>query len=66
MWTLQAGTVPPSDGGIGCLLRLEVNPNFARAPDGGIVGAARLTVRASHPAMCESLVRSVTALFAGA
>lgn len=61
----QGGAPAPSDNGHGCLVRLEVNPNFARSPDGTPIGAARLTVRASHPAMSESLVRSVTALFGG-
>ena len=62
----KVGAPPPSSGGSGCLIRLEVNPNFARGPSGAAIGAARLTVRASHPAISESLVRSVAALFGGA
>ena len=56
---LKSGVVPPSTGAVICLLRLEVNPNF------GPAGAARLTVRASHQGLADTLVRAVAALFGG-
>lgn len=43
----------PTAGGVGCILRLEVNASLT---------AVRFTVRSSHPAISDSLMRGVAAL----
>ena len=63
----RAGRVPPqAPAATYCLLRLEVNPTFARTPADTPRAAARLTVRASHPSLADGIVRALTAQLGGA
>ena len=55
------GPAPPAAGGHYCLLRLEIIPNYAKAADGSLRAASRLTVRATHPAVAEGLAQAMTA-----
>lgn len=61
----KAGLVPPAAGSQYHLLRLEVIPNYAKAADGSPRAASRLTVRATHAALAESLVKSLGAQLGG-
>jgi len=59
------GVMPPAAGGHHCLLRLEIIPNYAKAPDGTPRAASRLTVRSTHQAVAETLVAALTAYLGG-
>ena len=57
----KGGAAPPAPGGQYALLRLEIIPDYATGPDGAKRAASRLTVRATHAALAESLNQSLTA-----
>lgn len=61
----KSGVTPPAPGGHYCLLRLEIVPNHATAADGSKRAASRLTVRATHAAIGEGIVQSLTAHMGG-
>ena len=59
------GIAPPAPGGHFCLMRLEIVPDHATAPDGTKRAASRLTVRATNPAIAEGLMIDLAALLGG-
>ena len=63
--SLKSAVLPPAPGSVYCLVRLEVNPNHSRTTAGTPRAAARLTVRGSDHALCESVVRALVAALGG-
>ena len=61
----KSGVMPPAPGGHYALLRLEIIPNYAKAPDGSPRAASRLTCRATHAGIAESIVAALTAHLGG-
>ena len=61
----KMGVAPPAPGGHFCLMRLEIVPDHATAPDGTKRAASRLTVRATNPAIAEGLMIDLAALLGG-
>ena len=61
----KGGVAPPSPGGHYCLLRLEIVPGHATAPDGTKRSASRLTVRSSSAPIGDGLMQALTAHIGG-
>ena len=56
--------LPPAAGSQYCLLRIEVNPNYAQGPTGPRA-AARVTVRGTHEGLADGILRVIVAQYGG-
>ena len=61
----QRTPMPPAPGGHHCLLRIEIIPNYAKAPDGAPRAASRITVRSTSPDVAELLVGALATHLGG-
>lgn len=53
--------MPPAPGSHHCLLRIEIIPGYAKAPDGSPRAASRITARSTSPEAAEMLVGALAA-----